>query len=639
MRSKKQTALLLSCLAIVLAFNPCLSSVATQSGDSFKIRTNVDLVTVEVTVLDKKGNPVRNLHKEDFQLYEDGKKQEILSIDEVNEASEASPSGVNPIAGNTSHRGKTVLIVFADSFIPFQDIKMSRDSAERFVQEHMQPQDLFAVAKFDISMQVLQNFTSNRKEVQDAIKNAAGVTGAKPNLDDLLRALDRINHSIAQIKGQKSILVYGSPVFSVPFATAYLSSTARASSTSTPDLLSEVRQTSPPVVTTIFPSKVLESWNRANIWGDTMKSAIKSNVVYYTVGSRTPDADLDKLDQKISNYYILGFNSSNPKHDGTVRRLEVKTLLNSLTLKYQAAYLDRRPVDVLANTKQEATLMAALASPGAATQLPILFRVAYFYDSPRTAKVLVASRIRMEKATFKKKGAQLGTDLSIMGVAYGEDGRIAARFSDTLPVGFEKEKETEFRKGNLAYQNYLGLRSGKYRLKLAVSDESGDVGSMEQMLEVPSFPDKSFVGSTLLIAEQASRLPDLIGNLQSQMLEENNPLLYAGFQIDPSVENRLPANAAIPVMFRLYNLPGAPDQWNLTAKARIVDEKGKEYSLDPIPLKNMMSPAGKAEAAVALNLPFKNVPPGKYRLIVETNEAVSAATATLETDLELTLPK
>ncbi len=51
---------------------------AAQSGNSFKIRMDVDMATAEVSVVDKKGNPVPNLKKQDFQLYEDGRKQEIL---------------------------------------------------------------------------------------------------------------------------------------------------------------------------------------------------------------------------------------------------------------------------------------------------------------------------------------------------------------------------------------------------------------------------------------------------------------------------------------------------------------------------------------------------------------------------------
>ena len=99
------------------------------------------------------------------------------------------------------------------------------------------------------------------------------------------------------------------------------------------------------------------------------------------------------------------------------------------------------------------------------------------------------------------------------------------------------------------------------------------------------------------------------------------PLLYSGVQIEPSVENRLRAGSAIlPLMFRLYNLPGPPDQWDLEAKARLLGETGKEYVLDPISLKKAVSAAGDGEAAVVLNLSFHDVQPGKYRLIIETSD-------------------
>jgi VWFA-related protein len=630
--------LVLSCLSVGLTINSSLSGVVAQSGGSFKIRVDVDLVTVEVAALDKKGDPVRNLKKEDFQLHEDGKKQEILSIDEINAASGASPSGVNPIAGTTLNRGKTVLIIFADNMIKPLDIKTSRDSAERFVQEHMRPQDLFAIAAFGFSMKILQNFTSDRKEVLEAIRNStinAGGTGFSSLVPSVLEG---IMESIAPIKGQKSILIYAQ------------SGSMRTSTQSTP----QSGQSSKPLISdipdllqtnsTVFSKSFLAKAIRSNVvfhvaepgaagFGSDWRELARSTGGDIIIGDL--EAGLDKLDQKISNYYVLGFRSSNPRHDGAIRKLEIKTSVRGLTMKYQAGYLDRRPVDVLSNTKQETTLMTALANPGTATQLPIFFRTAYFYDSPQIARVLIASRIRLEKTTLKKKGSQAGTELNVMCIAYAEDGSIAARFSETLPVSFEKEKEAEFRKRNVTYHNYLRLRPGKYRLKLAVSDESDNVGSMEQLLEIPTLPDRGLAGSSVLIAEQASRLPDLIRNLQTQMLDENNPLLYAGFQIEPSVDNRLPANAALPVVFRIYNLPGAPDQWNLTAKARIVDEKGKEYSLDPIPLKKTMSLAGASEVAVALSLSFNNAPPGKYRLIVETTELTSAETVTLDTDLEL----
>ncbi|MBN1566618.1 MAG: VWA domain-containing protein [Acidobacteria bacterium] len=644
MAGKSRNALLLCCFfSILLALSSCgLLHAAAQADGSFKLRVDVDLATVEVIALDKNGDPVRNLKKGDFQLYEDGKKQEILSVDELRAESERSSLGASPIDENRSHRGKTVLIVFYDDSIRFEDFKKSRDSAREFVREHMRPQDLFAVATFRMSMKILQNFTSDREKVLQAIEQPGNTGWSSTYFEDLLRSLDAINRSIAPIKGQKSILIYSQSVYAA---------TDRVSMNNAPAV--RVYGSLNVSVTPAYAS--LEG-----TYKKTLDSAKKSNAKFYTVDpgelgmpvlgglslkslalesggatiDRDTDAELDKLDRQISNYYILGFQSNNRRRDGAFRKVKVKTELKGISLKHQAGYTDRRPIDVLASSKQEKTLLTALASPGTTAQIPIVFRPAYFYDSPRVARVLVSARIRVDKAAFRKKGGRMEADLNIMGVAYAEDGSIAARFSETLPVAFDKEKEAEYRKANLAYRNYFRLRPGKYSLKLAVSDDSENLGSMEQLLEVPALPDRGFVGSSIVIAEQTSNLPDLIKNLQAQLLDENDPLLYSGMRIEPSVVNKIRVSSAIPLMFRMYNLAEPSDQWNLAGKATLRDEEGKEYVLGPEPLANSMSPLGKSEAVVVCSLKFPDVPPGKYRLIIETSEAASPETATLQTDLE-----
>ena len=135
---------------IVLLFSLCLldlsrdsavSSAYAQSNESLKVRVAVEMVTVEVIALDKHGNPARNLKAEDFQLYEDGKKQEILSLDEVNAESGASALGMPLLGASPLLRGKTVFLIFEDSAISPEYIKTSRHTAERFVRERMRPQD------------------------------------------------------------------------------------------------------------------------------------------------------------------------------------------------------------------------------------------------------------------------------------------------------------------------------------------------------------------------------------------------------------------------------------------------------------------------------------------------------------------
>jgi VWFA-related protein len=626
---------------------------AAQSEGQFKVKVDVDLVTVEVSALDKHGDPIPDLKKGDFELYEDGKKQEIVSFDQVQGKTALSPEEMPLLDRGGTQRGKTVLILFVDSAITPRYVKTARDSALQYVKEHMGPQDLFGVGTYVSSMKILQNLTSDRDEVMAAIeKSAESYANVTVYFDDMLRALDQINYSIARLKGQKSVLIYasvglgGAPILRTAYANTLKSAKASNVVYYSIDPNVEFSGSSPAMFNPIISSS---SPSTMNSGAGMRRGGMSSGIVPVTLMSLARDSggfsiynttrlndELDKLNQQISNYYVLGFQSNNPKHDGAFRKLEVKTNTKGITLKYRSGYQDRRPVDVLASSKQEQKLLTALANPGAAIQLPIVFRPAYFYDSPRSARVLVAARISMAKMAFKKKGGQMSADLNIMGVAYADNGGIAARFSETLPVSFDKDKEQEFRKGSLAYRNYFKLRPGKYLLKLAASDGSNNLGSAEQAFEVPPLPEQGISASSLVIAEQMSRLPDLIQNLQTQLLDENDPLIYSGLQIEPRVVNSLSANAAIAVLFRLYNLPPQTDQWDFVAKAMLRAENGKEIALAPISLKKFMSPTGNGDAAVAIRLPFQNVPPGKYRLIIETSDAASSQTATLQTDLAFT---
>ncbi len=624
-----------------------MPAAAAQDEGAFRVRVDVDMVTIEVTALDRRDNPVPNLKREDFELYEDGKKQDLVSLDEIVAGPGSSALGASPIAGPTMRRGKTVFILFDDSAISPQYIKTSRDTAERFVREHMRPQDLFAVAQYDMSMKILQNFTSEKEEVLAAIRRpAAASMGSALYFENLLRALDKIFQAIAPIRGQKSILIYSQSGFGPSYTTPTLANTYAAT-------LMAAKKANV-VIYTLSPEDLGSSGGSmggmpATMPGGgrglgaisslgaavTLRSLATESGGFSIYNTNNYDSELDKFDQRLSNYYILGFQSSNPKHDGGFRKIEIKTRAKGVTLKYRPGYQDRRPVDVLASSRQEKTLLTALATPSTATQLPITFRPAYFYDSLQSARVLIAARLQMEKAALKKKGGQLETDLNIMGVAYAEDGSVAARFSETIPISFAKEQEAEFRKSALPYRNYFKLRPGKYRLKLAASDEEDNLGAAEQSLEIPVPNTQGFSASSLVVAEQLSQLPDLIRNLQTQLLDQSDPLLLSQMQIEPSIANRLPSKNPVAVLFRIYNLAGRLDQLNLVAKTRLFDATGERFALAPIQLKEIVSPAGPSEVVVGMRLPLQSVPAGKYRLAMEISETGTGQSATIQTDLEL----
>jgi VWFA-related protein len=784
---------------VCLALSPMSQSTSSsaQSRSSFNMRVDVELTTTEVAVLDKSGQPVRNLKKENFRLYEDGKQQEITIFDEITAEVPGTTSQI-AIEDDNLGRGKTVLIIFDDSSILPLHLKSARDSAARFVREHMNPQDLFAVAVFDVSLKIFQNFTNDRNKVLETIAKpasssadsmrsqssttATSMGGSIANrasgyrTEELLRALRFLNVSIERLKGKKSVLLYSESSFfdpnSIPTIYNDTLSSAKKSNvifiTIDPAGLSTIGENRQPSghheihapaqsaqnrdgLQQMFPISFLSktqnplsnamfqgsrggggaggggtgggstgggstgggstgggstgggstgggstgggstgggstgggstgggstgggstgggstggssgSYARPSYQSSTMtdgsnlgfdgsslssrqsgQSLLKSlandsggSAIYNT---NDYDSELDKLNQQMSNYYVLGFQSNNPKHDGAFRKLEIKTDLKGVTLKHQSGYLDRRPIDALASSKQEKSLLDAAASPAAATQLPLIFRASYFYDSPRLVRVMISAKIHMAKVALKKKGSQLGDDLSVMGVAYAEDGNVSARFSETLHLTVDKDKEQDFRKSNIGYRNYFRLRPGRYRLKVVTSDEANNLGSLEQSLELPAMQENGMATSSLVLAERLQGLPDLIRELQAKLLDDSEPLTFSGLQISPSIENRLAVNSPLPVFFKLYNV-GGPNRQNLISKAKLLGEKGEAFSLpDAISLdRDTMSRMGD-EAVVGLNLPFKGVPSGKYTLVIEISEAGSSRSAKAQTDVEF-MPK
>jgi VWFA-related protein len=628
-----------------------IPGAVAQEASPATFKVDVELVTVEVNALDKQGNHVPSLKKEDFQLYEDGKKQEIVSVDEVVEKSDNSSLGMSPLDDGNVPNGKTVLIIFGmgslDQRQRYQ--KQIRETVGKYVKLHMKPQDLFAVAVIDSSITIPQNFTRDRDAVLAAVMQSSNKTVNDAGyFQDFLHWLKQINFSLARIKGRKSIVLLTESVFAysgaggdIGFLYRDALESMRKSDvvfyTMAPygsDALQIVTNPSPQVM-----RGMRDPFNPISLPATTMNLrslALESGGASLCEHDDDFEAGLEKFNQRAANYYILGYQSSNPKHDGGFRRLKVSTAsgVRGITIKHQEEYLDRRPIDILASSRQEKTLMTALASSNTTQQLPIVFRPAYFYESPRLARVLVEARIRAENMVLKKRGERYGTDLDIMGIAYAQDGSIPARFSETVPVNFDGENVSEIKKINFPYRNYFKLRPGKYTLKLAVTDGSNNLGSMEQSIEIPALLEKGLAGSSIVIAEKISPLPGLIQNLQTQLLDDNNPFLSAGVEVQSGAENKMPVGSTIPVLFRLYNVFGGHEQ--LIAKIKLLNEKGVTFNLPSISLKDNFYSSSPGQGVVSLGISFKSaIPSGRYRLAIEVANPASSQTTTLETDLEL----
>ncbi|MGI9056670.1 MAG: hypothetical protein ACR2F2_12815, partial [Pyrinomonadaceae bacterium] len=84
------TALRKSSVLFIFFFLGSVLPVFSQTADD-EIRVETELVTIEVSVTDKSGTPVKNLQPEDFKIFEDGIERKIEFFEPIRKQNENRP--------------------------------------------------------------------------------------------------------------------------------------------------------------------------------------------------------------------------------------------------------------------------------------------------------------------------------------------------------------------------------------------------------------------------------------------------------------------------------------------------------------------------------------------------------------------
>lgn len=165
--------------------------------DVVKISTN--LIQIDVTVTDKSGKIVTDLKPEDFEIYENGKKQDLTNflfinsvtqtktVETVKKSKGKEDKTAMPIPSvqlKPEQVKRTVALIVDDLGLSFESMARVRGSLKRFVDEQMLPNDLVAIIAVGNGAGTLQQFTSDKRQLYAAIEklkwNARGRAGITP---------------------------------------------------------------------------------------------------------------------------------------------------------------------------------------------------------------------------------------------------------------------------------------------------------------------------------------------------------------------------------------------------------------------------------------------------------------------------
>ncbi len=157
-----------------------------QADTTVREEARVTVVEVPVNVLDRRGNPVDNLKAEDFEVYDDGKKQPITGFEVIDQRQPLPAPAPDEPPVNPAARRHFVL-VFDQSFSSPHGIAIAKKAARDFVVTRMKELDEAAIVTYSVErgMRLLVSFTEDRTQLAAAVDSIGFPTLAERASDPL----------------------------------------------------------------------------------------------------------------------------------------------------------------------------------------------------------------------------------------------------------------------------------------------------------------------------------------------------------------------------------------------------------------------------------------------------------------------
>ena len=295
-------------ILFLLAFL-CFNVAVVVAQDDDVIRTNTELVVLNVTVSDKAGQYVKGLKASDFKVYEDGV--------------EVKP---NMIASFSLQESPYAAVVLLDSSGSMEArFSLARSAAIRFL-DGLRPEDVAAVYRFDSKVERVQEFSGGRDlaptayairakgmtTLNDAIVEASKTLADRTEVRKAIVVLSDGMDTFSKASGDKAVetaLAVGASIYAVDMSSLDVGGTSGRQSA-------------------------------LSLKGFAEKTG--GRFVTTPGGPQLRDAFTGIADE-LGHQYTISYRPANTKHDGKWRTLEVKVVRDDLTVRTRKGYRAPKP--------------------------------------------------------------------------------------------------------------------------------------------------------------------------------------------------------------------------------------------------------------------------------------------------------
>jgi VWFA-related protein len=372
-----------------------------QPGVTF--RAEVNYVEVDARVIDAQGNFVSNLSQRDFQVFEDGKPQQIrifslvnLPIDRAARPLFASKPVESDVQTNLSgYNGRVYLIVLDDSHTHALRSSRVKLAAKQFIERYVGENDIAAVVHTSGRTDAAQEFTSSQRLLLNAVDKfmgrklrssllgrleqeqiTRGVRQQGETINDpdaaerayhargTLESIKNLAEYMAGVRGRRKALVYFSEGVDYDISDPFTNRDATTILDASRDVIAAATRANVAIYGIDVrglgagsddsieiqsfpddPTLGLDSSAAARevrLGQDSLRVLSDETGGFATVNTNDINGAFQRLVDENSSYYVLGYYPANDRRDGRFRKIEVKVNQPGLQVRARRGYVAAR---------------------------------------------------------------------------------------------------------------------------------------------------------------------------------------------------------------------------------------------------------------------------------------------------------
>ena len=293
--------------------------------DDQVIRVEVRLVNLFFSVRDRKGGYVSTLGKEDFEIYEDGKKQEIRFF------------------SRETDQPLTLGLLVDVSRSQEALVEVERRASARFFERVLRPKDMAFLISFGVDAELLQDYTSSPvllAKALDRLRLNAGVSGMSPTGSPVplpggprgtvlydavwLACREKMRGEV----GRKALVVITDGV-------------DVGSRVKLQEAIEEAQRADVIVYAVLFEDPRYTSWQYGGVSGESAmrRMAGETGGRVFRVSRRESLDDIyDTIQIELRSQYSAAYAPLNQARDGSFRRIEVKVKNRDYRVQVRRGY-------------------------------------------------------------------------------------------------------------------------------------------------------------------------------------------------------------------------------------------------------------------------------------------------------------